>query len=169
MFGHGLSLGGTNKFNKFFEEHGYVVGIMSVLPKTAYQQGIDKLWTRTDKFDYFWPEFAHLGEQEVKIKELYYHPTGADAHDQLFGYQSRYAEYKYRPSTVHGEFRDTLDYWHMGRKFTTYPALNSAFVTADPTKRIFAVDDTDVKIFYVQVLNKLKAVRPMPYHNVPTL
>ena len=78
MGGHGLSLGGTNKFKKYFEEHGYVIGIMSVLPRTAYQQGIDRLWTREDKFDYYWPEFAQLGEQEIKIKELYYHPDGAE-------------------------------------------------------------------------------------------
>lgn len=169
MGGHGLSVGGTNKFKRSFEEHGYIIGIMSVLPRTAYQQGIERLWTRSDKFDYYWPEFASLGEQEVKIKELYYTPTGADAHDQLFGYQQRYAEYKYRPSTVHGEFRDTLDYWHMGRKFTNYPALNSTFVTADPTKRIFAVQGAAVEDLYVQVLNKTKALRPMPYHSVPAL
>lgn len=169
MFGHGISLGQSNRFKRSFEEHGYVIGIMSVLPRTAYQQGIERLWRRTDKFDYYWPEFASIGEQEVKIAEIYAAYNGADTNDQLFGYQQRYAEYKYRPSTVHGEFRDSLDYWHMGRKFSNYPALNEAFVTADPTKRIFAVEGADVEDLYVQVINKLKAVRPMPYHSVPRL
>ncbi|AZL83022.1 major capsid protein [Apis mellifera associated microvirus 36] len=168
MAGHGVSAGTSNGFNRSFEEHGYVIGVMSVLPRTAYQDGVNKMWSRTDKFDYFWPELANIGEQEVKIKELYLNPTGAQTND-TFGYQSRYAEYKYMPSTVHGDFRTNLDYWHMGRKFSTEPVLNEDFITADPTHRIFAVTDPDEHKLYCQLYHRIDALRPMPYFGTPTL
>lgn len=167
MAGHGVSIGNTHKFKKFFEEHGYVIGIISVLPKTSYLQGTRRHFYKSDKFDYFWPEFAQLGEQPVYKGELY---SDWDEDDlETFGYQSRYAEYKHIPSSCHGDFKGNLDFWHMSRKFSNEPALNSEFVTADPTHRVFAVTDTDVPKLYVQIYNDLKAIRPMPYFNVPTL
>lgn len=169
MSGHGLSIGNRNGFKRSFEEHGYVIGIMSVLPRTSYQDGVPRHFLRQDKFDFFWPEFAHLGEQEVYNKELFYDPTLSTENDETFGYQSRYAEYKYCPSTVHGDMRDTLDFWHMGRKFDIAPSLNTSFVTSDPTHRIFAVEDEDVHKLWVQIYNEVDALRPMPFFGEPSL
>lgn len=167
MTGHGISTGTTNQFSKKFEEHGYVMGIMSVLPKSAYQQGIPRHWLRDDKTDYYWPEFADLGEQEITNKELYVDTTDVAYSNATFGYQQRYAEYKYACSTVHGDFRTTLDFWHMGRIFATQPALNATFVESDPTTRIFASSADDV--LWVQIYNSIKARRPMPYFANPSL
>lgn len=170
MSGHGISSGRTHGFSHTFPEHGYVIGIMSVLPKAAYQQGINRHWTRGDKFDFYWPTFAHLGEQEVKNKELYYDGTSA-LNEQTFGYQMRYSEYKYQPDTVHGDFRNSLAYWHLGRIFAARPALNSTFVKADTTNfdRIFAVDDPAVHKLWCQVYNQVDALRPMPVFGTPRL
>ncbi len=163
MAGHGISVGANNNFSYFVEEHGYVIGIMSVMPKTAYQQGIPKHFRKFDKFDYFWPSFAHLGEQPIINEEIYF-DNDAFNHD-VFGYTPRYAEYKYMNSSVHGEFRTTLDLWHMGRIFATRPALNETFITCDPTDRIFAV--TTGEKLYAHVYHKIKASRRMPYFGTP--
>lgn len=169
MAGHGISVGRTNKFSKYFEEHGQVIGILSILPRTAYQNGIPREFLREDKTDYYWPEFAHLGEQPVLKGEIFYDPAASETvNKSTWGYQQRYAEYKYKPSTVHGAFRSTLDFWHMGRKFTALPDLNESFVTSDPTTRIFAVTE-DVEQIYAQVYNSVQAVRPIPYFGVPQL
>lgn len=168
MTGHGYALGSSNRFHKTFEEHGFVVGIISVLPKTAYQQGIDRLWSRIDKFDYYWPEFANIGEQVVTSKEIYANPV-APLNDTTFGYQQRYAEYKYQQSMVHGDFKTSLNYWHMGRIFTGTPSLNTSFVESDPTNRIFAVTDPNVDKLLLQVYHNIDAVRLMPYYSVPSI
>lgn len=170
MAGHGISFGKTNGFKRTFEEHGFVIGIMSVLPRTAYQQGINKMFSRVDRFDYYWPEFANIGEQEIKNKEIFTSnlQSGNDL-EGTFGYQSRYAEYKYSPSTVHGEFRNTLAFWHMGRIFNSKPSLNAGFVLAtDVTDRIFAVPGASENL-YAYVYNRIDALRPMPYFGTPTL
>lgn len=170
MAGHGISVGGYGGFKRKFEEHGFVIGLMRVLPRTAYQQGIPKEFSRFDKFDYAWPSFAQLGEQEIKNQELYFDPalTGG-ANEAIFGYQSRYAEYKYKPSTVHGDFKDNLSFWHMGRIFAAAPQLNQAFIDADPTKRVFAVQTQEEDELLCQIYNRVDAIRPLPYHNSPTL
>lgn len=168
MAGHGISVGATNKFNKSFEEHGFVMGIISVLPKTSYQEGIHKKFTRFDKFDYFFPQFAHLGEQEILNHELYYDGISG-VPNVTFGYQSRYAEYKHTQSKVHGDFKGTLNYWHMGRIFGDQPLLNSNFVKSDPTHRIFAnTTVTDHKL-WCQIYHRFNALRPMPYFGDPRL
>jgi hypothetical protein len=164
MAGHGMSVSSGRSGSYFCEEHGYIIGIMSVMPKTAYQQGIPKTFLKNDTLDYFWPSFAHIGEQEVTTNELYAYTPNAN---QTFGYVPRYAEYKYMPSRVAGEFRTTLDYWHLGRKFATEPSLNSAFINCDATKRIFAVNTPGQDSLYCHVLNKIKAVRPMPKFGTP--
>ena len=126
--------------------------------------------TRFDKLEYAWPSFAQLGEQEVKQQEIYYDPAALDDVNQAtFGYQSRLAEYKFTTGTVHGQFRDTLAYWHMGRIFATAPALNQSFINADPTKRIFAVSDPAEDELLVQLYNSVSALRCLPYFNNPTL
>ena len=164
MAGHGISVSSGQSGSYYCEEHGYIIGIMSVMPKTAYQQGIPKTFLKNDTLDYFWPSFAHIGEQPVTNNELYaYTPTAEDT----FGYVPRYAEYKYMPSRVAGDFRTTLDYWHLGRKFAAQPSLNGAFVNCDATKRIFAVNDPNADSLYCHVLNKIKAVRPMPKFGTP--
>lgn len=177
MAGHGISSGGTNSFSHKFKEHGYIHGFISVIPKTVYQTGIPRHFNKFDKFDKAWPQFAQLGEQEVLNKELYvpYNTSQGDS-EGTFGYQSRYAEYKYGVSTVHGDFRQpsqggTLDYWHMAREFEDAipPALNSEFIKADPTHRIFAVTDETQHKLWCQIYNKVSAVRPLPYFNDPTL
>jgi len=168
MSGHGVAIGNTNQFKAKFSEHGFVMGIMSVTPRTAYQNGKNRLWDRQSKFDYFWPEFAQLGEQEVPISEVYHDFTGG-SNNETFGYQSRYADYKFAMSQVAGDFRDNLAYWHMGRIFATRPALNAEFIEANPRKDIYAVTDDGQDELYVQVYNNVKALRKMPKHNVPTL
>lgn len=167
MSGHGLSVQNSNGFTKSFEEHGWIIGIMSVLPKTAYQQGLDKVWRKFDKLEYLQPEFANLGEQAIKNQEIYLDMAAPSA-DGTFGYQSRYAEYKYKASRVHGDFKTTLEAWHMGRKFTAMPALNTAFIESDPTTRIYAVVDTSDKL-YCQIYFNMSAVRALPYFNTPSL
>lgn len=167
MTGHGVSVGKSNRFKRRFEEHGFIIGIMSVVPRTAYQQGLNKMFFRNDKLNYYWPEFAQLGEQAVQNKELYFDPVDPAAGEETFGYQSRYAEYKYNQSTVHGEMRTTYDFWHMGRIFGAAPSLNSTFIEALPTERIFAVQQQDTLI--VQIFNSVQAQRPIPYFNTPTL
>jgi hypothetical protein len=165
MAGHGVAVS-TGKYGNYFcEEHGYIIGIMSVMPQPAYQQGIPKTYLKNDPLDFFWPSFAHIGEQPVQNNELFaYTATGADT----FGYVPRYAEYKYQPSRVAGDFRTVLDYWHLGRIFATQPALNQAFIECTPeqVERIFAVQDGEDNL-YCQIMHKIKAVRPMPKFGTP--
>lgn len=167
MSGHGLSVGNSNSFSKYFEEHGFVIGIMSVLPRTAYQQGVPRMFSKVDRYDYFWPEFANIGEQAILNKEVFYNKAGGN-NDGVFGYTPRYAEYKFNASTVHGDFKDTLKFWHLGRIFSSAPALNETFVMSDPSTRIFAVETT-VDHLYVQLYHDIKAIRPMPVFGNPSL
>lgn len=168
MAGHGISIGSTNRFKAFFEEHGYVMGIMSVLPRTAYQQGIPKHLQKFDRFDYFWREFAHIGEQEIKNREIFVSPSQA-ANEGTFGYAPRYSEYKYIPSTVHGDMRETLNAWHLGRIFNNAPTLNKEFVQSNPSTRIFNVEDENYHHLWCHIYNNVKAIRPMPVFGEPGL
>ena len=169
MAGHGVSVGSSNYVSYKCEEHGYIIGLMTVMPKTAYQQGIPKHWTKFDKFDYFWPSFANIGEQPILNKELYV-DSGDSEDDNVFGYTPRYAEYKYIPSSVHGEMRSTLDFWHMGRIFGARPQLNSTFIECNEADvdRVFAVGEGEENL-YVYLHNNVKARRPMPYFGTPTI
>ena len=166
MAGHGVAVS-TGKYGNYFcEEHGYIIGIMSVMPQPAYQQGIPKTYLKSDPLDFFWPSFAHIGEQPVTNNELYAYTATAE---DTFGYVPRYAEYKYQPSRVAGEFRtDALNFWHLGRIFATQPALNDTFIecTPDQCERIFAVQDGEDNL-YCQIMHKIKAVRPMPKFGTP--
>jgi len=169
MAGHGVSVGSSDYINYKCEEHGYIMGLMTVMPMTAYQQGIPKHFSKFDKFDYYWPSFANIGEQAITNQEIYYQNAVAD--DATFGYTPRYAEYKYIPSTVHGTFRTSLDFWHMGRIFGSAPALNQDFIECDSTEvsRVFAVEDDTVEHLYVYLHNEVKATRLMPYFGTPTI
>lgn len=139
--GHGISSLRSNRYRRFFEEHGYVLSLMSIRPKTMYANGLPRTWNRRFKEDFWQSELQHIGQQAVKNKEVY----GAHSSpDGTFGYQDRYDEYRRQESTIGGEFRTTLDFWHMARIFTSDPALNATFVKAVPTERTFAVPSSDV-------------------------
>lgn len=176
--GIGYTVGKTHGFKRFFEEHGYIIGLISIRPRSSYQQGMPREFTKFDRLDYYWPSFAHLGEQEVLNKELYYKGDTASGDykpDGLFGYQSRYAEYKFSPSTVHGDFRSSLNFWHLGRIFSGPPKLNRDFVMMNSANfdRVFAVEDggpyEGVDKVWVQLYHKVTAVRPMPYYGTPMI
>lgn len=168
MGGHGVSYGNTSRTKRFFEEHGFLFAILSIIPKASYQQGLSRMWTRESLFDYAWPSFANLGEQEIHNYELFAQSNDPEG---TFGYAPRYSEYKYIPSTVHGAMRSSLSYWHLGRIFASAPALNGDFVHPRPEElnRIFAVqDETEDKIVVV-VKHHIKAKRNLPKYGIPTL
>lgn len=166
MAGHGVSVTSGKYGNYFVEEFGCVMGIMSVMPKTAYQQGLAKHFLKINDFtEHYFPDFAHLGEQEVKNKEVYAYTVDGD---DPFGYVPRYAEYKFENNRVAGDFRSTLDFWHLGRKFASPPALNQAFIECDPTHRVFAVTDPAEQKLLAHVFNKVRMIRPMPKFGTPS-
>lgn len=165
MAGHSFTGQKTMSFTRRFEEFGYVYAIMSIMPRTQYQQGIERQWTRKTPLDYYFPTFSHLGQQAILNKELYAQGTSAD--EGVFGFQDRFQELRTIPNGVSGDFRDTLDYWTMTRKFNSLPQLNSTFVEADPTKRIFAV--TNAKTCLVDVGFEIKCLRKVPKHGTPGL
>lgn len=176
MGGHGISVGNSAKFRKFFEEHGYVFGIMSIIPRSSYGNGVPKHFTKFDKFDFAWPEFANLGEQEIKCLELNMQPTKA-ANDKVFGYTPRYAEYKFSLNEFHGDFRTNMAFWHLGRMFPNGHEikLNSDFVHVNPESdkdnlnRIFAVQESDENHLWVEIFNRITVKRTLPKFGVPTL
>lgn len=153
--GHGITAMKSNRFRRFFEEHGYIVTCMSILPKSIYMNGIQRTWNRRTKYDFYQPELENLGQQPILNKEIY---APAANPDGTFGYTDRYDEYRKQWSRVTGEFATSmLDYWHFGRSFASEPALNSTFVTAVPTERPFASTITDT--IYAQIHNSVKARR----------
>jgi len=170
MSGHGISVGGSKVLNYYCEEHGHIIGLLSVMPDTAYSQGIHKKFSRFDRLEYYWPTFANIGEQPITNQEIFWdsQSTSQESAD-TFGYVPRYAEYKYENNRIAGDFRETLNFWHLGREFASTPALNEEFIYPDPTTfdRIFAVADQDQ--IYAHVLNKIKAQRKMPKYGTPTL
>lgn len=139
--GHGIGAVRSNRYRRFFEEHGYIFSLMSVKPKTMYAQGLARTWNRRTKEDYFQRELQHIGQQEVLNKELYIDHASPNA---VFGYQDRYDEYRRSESGIAGDFRSTLDFWHYARIFGSAPALNADFVKSVPTKRVNAVNTEDV-------------------------
>lgn len=171
MSGHGVTVGSGNVGSYFAEEHGWVIGILSVMPKPQYSQGIPRKYSRNDPFDYYWPSFAHIGEQEILNKELYAY-TASD--NGTFGYAPRYSEYKYAPPRVAGEFRNgnSLDYWTFNRSFATLPTLNQTFIECDGTTDMenpFAVKGTTAEQLYIHCLNKVVARRRMPVFGSPMM
>lgn len=166
MAGHGLSVNGGADAMFFVPEHGYIIGIMSVMPKTAYYSGVPKQFLKFDRYDFAFQEFAHLGEQEVKQIELAY--QGNDDDDDTFGYLPRFQEYRTIPSRVNGQMVDTLAHWHLGRDIEqgTPVPLNEEFITCTPSNRIFAVtSDTDNIV--IHVFFEIMANRPLPLYGTP--
>lgn len=163
--GHGIGAMRSNRYMRLFEEHGYVVTLMAVQPKTMYVQGLHRTWSRRDKYDYFQPETQFIGDQEVLNKEIY---AAAAVPGGTFGWSPRYDEYRGEPNRIAGEFRTTtLDFWHQARIFASEPALNAAFVTSNPTERIFAVPSQDV--LYVTANHSLQARRVVSSKGTPFL
>lgn len=145
--GHGISSVRGNRYRRFFEEHGYVFTLMSVLPKTIYADGLFRHWNRRSRYDFWQRELQHIGQQSILGKEVYAKGAGAE---NVFGYQDRYDEYRRSESLISGEFRSTLNYWHFARIFASEPALNASFVSAVPPERSFPTPATDVLWVYAR-------------------
>lgn len=153
--GHGIGAMRSNRYRRFFEEHGFIVSLISLRPKTIYAQGLHRSWNRRVKEDFWQKELQHIGQQEVLNKEVY---IGHSSPDDTFGYQDRYDEYRRTPSTIAGEFRSSsLNFWHMARLFGSDPALNSDFVECVPSARNFAVPSQDV--VYIMANHSMQARR----------
>ena len=166
MAGHGISVASTFCGKYRATEHGIIMGIMSIMPRTMYQQGFDRSWLRRSRYDFYFPEFANLSEQAVYQCEIY--ATNNEATNKsIFGYQGRYDEMRTKRNMVCGQMRNVFDYWHLGRIFASAPALNSDFVKCVPDKRIFAAPSEPG--FIVQFANLIKAWRPMPIQSDPGL
>lgn len=159
-----------HKFSKSFTEHSVVIGFANVYADLTYQQGLPRHFSRQTKFDYYWPSLAHLGEQTILNKEIFAQGTATD--DAVFGYQERYAEYRYRPSYITGQMRSnfaqSLDIWHLAQDFGSLPALNASFIEENPpVDRVTAV--TAYPNIVLDMFFKLKCARPMPTYGVPGL
>lgn len=152
--GHGIAAMRSRRYRRFFEEHGHVISLMSVRPKTMYGNGLNRMWSRFAKEDYWQKELENIGQEEILNKEVF---VGDSAPNDVFGYNDRYSDYRSIASNLAGEFRSTLNYWHMARIFAGDVTLNSDFVTADPTKRIHAVQTNDV--LWCMVNNSVQARR----------
>jgi len=168
MFSHS-----GNGFSKSFVEHGVILGLISVRADMTYQQGTPRMFNRSTRFDFYWPALSHLGEQAVYNREIYTQGSGGGSADAgVFGYQERFAEYRYKPSMITGKFRSTyatpLDYWHLAQKFTSLPTLGPTFIVENPpVSRVIAVD-TEPHFLFDAVID-LKCARPLPVYSVPGL
>ena len=162
--GNGTSVGQNFAFSRHFEEHGQLIGILSVMPKTSYFQGLPRKYSRESWEDYYWPEFANIGEQPIKNGEIYYDYENSSQNDGEFGYAPRYAEYRYNPNEVHGEFRNSLRFWHLGRKFSALPHLNRSFIEYDNNNvdNVLAVSSDVAHPLYCQFFNNVSAYRLIP-------
>lgn len=166
----GISASSGHGFTKSFVEHSVVIGLVNVRAPLSYQQGINRMFNRRTRYDYYWPVLAHLGEQEILNKEIYAQGNSQD--DEVFGYQERYAEYRYFPNMITGKFRSTykqsLDFWHLAQKFENLPKLNDEFIKENPPiSRIVAVPSEPQFIFDSYI--RMKCARPMPVYSVPGL
>ena len=168
---YGVTAAKFHGFTKSFVEHGYIIGFVCARADLTYQQGINKMWLRSTVYDFYWPTFAHLGEQAIELREIYAQGTAADT--TVFGYQERYAEYRYKPSQITGKFRSsvtsgTLDKWHLSQFFKTAPTLNEEFIMENPPiERIIAVPSEPE--FLLDIGFRYTTVRPMPMFGTPGL
>ena len=160
-------------FSQSFVEHGMIIGLCAVRADLSYQQGLRKMWSRSTRYDFYFPEFAMLGEQAVLNKELYC--DGSTNDNNVFGYQERWAEYRYFPSMITGLMRSTsagtIDAWHLAQKFTSLPTLNTTFIQdTPPVSRIAAVGAAaNGQQFLLDAFFNVRSVRPMPLYSVPGL
>lgn len=152
--GHGIAAMRSNRYRRFIEEHGIVMSLLSIRPKTIYMNGLHRAWNKRLKEEFWQKELEHIGQQAVQNREIY---AAAASPTGTFGYQDRYDEYRRVESSVSGEFRTTLNYWHLARDFGSEPALNASFVSCVPTMRTFASSSTDP--FYVMAAHSIQARR----------
>lgn len=161
--GHGITALRSNRFRRFFEEHGYVITLASVLPKSIYMNGVPRTFNRRTKFDFWQRELEQIGQQPILNKEIF---AASGTPDGVFGYSDRYDEYRSNWSRVSGEFAtSTLDYWHFARAITAAPSLNSSFVSAVPPERAFAAPSVDV--LYAQFQHSVQARRLVSSRAIP--
>lgn len=163
----------NSDFTKSFTEHGFIIGVMVARYDHTYQQGLDRLWSRKDKFDFYWPVFANIGEQAIKNKELY--AQGTDEDDEVFGYQEAWAEYRYKPNRVTGEMRSSyahsLDVWHLADDYSKLPSLSAEWIQEDSStvNRVLAASDNLAAQFFADIYVKNLCTRPMPMFSIPGL
>lgn len=179
LAGNATSASSNFAFSRSFEEHGQLIGILSVMPKSAYFQGVPRKFSRESWDEYFWPEFANIGEQAIRNKEIFFDFFGnkslsnnvSAVSNQEFGYAPRYAEYRYNPNEVHGEFRSSLRFWHMARSFKNAPMLNTSFITYDNANvdNVLAVSSDVAHPLYCQIYNQVEAFRLIPKYADPHL
>ncbi|UPW41001.1 major capsid protein [Sigmofec virus UA08Rod_5824] len=171
--GQSLTTSRHSDFTKSFTEHGYVIGILVARYHHTYQQGLNKMWSRRDVLDFYFPVFANLGEMPIKNKEIY--AQGTDVDDEVFGYQEAWAEYRYRPSFVTGEMRSqfskSLDVWHLADDYSELPTLSAGWIVEDKTNvdRVLAVTSQVSNQFFADIYIKCIATRPMPVFSIPGL
>ena len=173
LAGVGTALAKHHGFTQSFTEHGVIIGLVSVRADLTYQQGLHRMWSRSTRYDFYFPAFAMLGEQSVFNKEIF--ATGGAADNNVFGFQERWAEYRYKPSQITGLMRSTssgtIDAWHLAQRFTSLPTLNSTFIEdTPPVSRVLAVGNAaNGQQFLFDSFFDCKTVRPMPLYSVPGL
>lgn len=166
MAGHGIAVATQNAARYFSNEFGLIMGILSVMPRPAYQQGINRQWLRETRYDFYFPEFANLSEQQILRREIYATDVAAD-NIEPFGFQGQYDEMRVKHDQVHGQFRTTYNYWHLGRIFGSAPELNQTFLECVPRKDFLAAPSEPAML--INFGNMIKCARPMPLQANPGL
>ena len=173
VVGQSLTTDSHSDFTKSFTEHGFVIGLMVARYDHTYQQGLARMWSRKDKFDFYWPVFANIGEQPVKNKEIF--AQGTDVDDEVFGYQEAWADYRYKPNQVTGEMRSayaqSLDVWHLADDYSALPALSDSWIREDKANvdRVLAVTSAVSNQLFADIYVKNFVTRPMPMYSIPGL
>jgi hypothetical protein len=173
VVGQSLTTDSHSDFTKSFTEHGLIIGLMVARYDHTYQQGLNRLWSRKDKFDFYWPVFANIGEQPVKNKEIYAQGNAKD--DEVFGYQEAWADYRYKPNMVTGEMRSayaqSLDVWHLADDYNALPTLSDAWIREDKSTvdRVLAVQSSVSNQLFADIYVKNYCTRPMPMYSIPGL
>ena len=173
VVGQSLTTDSHSDFTKSFTEHGLIIGVMVARYDHTYQQGLNRLWSRKDKFDFYWPVFANIGEQPVKNKEIY--AQGNTTDDEVFGYQEAWADYRYKPNMVTGEMRSaytqSLDVWHLADDYSTLPTLSDSWIREDKSTvdRVLAVTSSVSNQLFADIYVKNLCTRPMPMYSIPGL
>lgn len=171
--GYSLTTDSHYDFTKSFTEHGFVIGLMVARYDHTYQQGIDRMWSRKDRFDYYWPVFANIGEQAIKNKEIY--AQGSTKDDEVFGYQEAWADYRYKPNRITGMMRSvyaqSLDVWHLADDYSALPSLSDSWIREDKTNvdRVLSVASSVTNQLFADVFVANRTTRPMPMYSIPGL
>lgn len=170
---YSLTSDNHSDFTKSFVEHGFLIGVMVARYRHTYQQGLERFWSRKDRFDYYFPVFANIGEQAIKNKEIY--AQGTEKDDEVFGYQEAWADYRYRPNRVTGEMRSaapqSLDVWHLGDDYESLPSLSDSWIREDSktVNRVLAVSDNVSAQLFCDIYIRNLCTRPMPLYSIPGL